>query len=182
MPAIAQDSNQENNNSDVKNQDQGNENHASDESTNVENGKPQNGANCTNGSHQEEGPGFVKRVISFPLVHDGIELVSSYVHDPNAGYINKVATTVENAANSLYKLSEPYQARLQGPISKVDELGCRSLDYIEAKFPIVKAPTNEVLDSLNQNVVTPVQNTAKNIKERFSSSGSANGNGTTTTS
>ncbi|ORY06947.1 hypothetical protein K493DRAFT_310355 [Basidiobolus meristosporus CBS 931.73] len=179
MPAISQDSSQENNNAAIKNQDQGNDQQLSDDSSNVDNGKPQNG---TNGSHKEEEPGFVKRVISIPLVHDGIELVSSYVHDPNAKYINKVATTVENAANSLYKLSEPYQARLQGPISKVDELGCRSLDFIEAKFPIVKAPTNEVLDSLNQNVVTPVQNTAKNIKERFSNSGSANGNGTATAS
>ncbi|KAK9763447.1 hypothetical protein K7432_009848 [Basidiobolus ranarum] len=170
MPA-SQDSNE------VKNQDQDN-GHPSEKNETVNNqDENEKGTNGANGAHKSGELGFIKRIFSIPLVHDGVELVSSYVHDTNAGYIKKVASTVENAANSLYKLSEPYQAHFQQPISKVDELGCRSLDYIEAKFPIVKAPTNEVLESLNQNVVTPIQNTAKNIKDRFYGSGSAKSNG-----
>lgn len=65
--------------------------------------------------------------------------------------------TLSTAENTVYKaidiskpITTPVVAHLEGPMKKVDDILCSSLDYVEAKVPALKLPPNEVL-SLMQN-------------------------------
>ncbi|KAJ1641593.1 hypothetical protein IWQ61_010780, partial [Dispira simplex] len=93
-------------------------------------------------------PNFVYRLYHLPIVHDTLHQLYSAASAPDRSYsrlTNPLCTYTGTLLNMAQGLSEPYLERFQGPVHRVDALGCRSLDLLETRFPILKQPVNEVL-------------------------------------
>ncbi|CAO3630004.1 unnamed protein product [Cunninghamella blakesleeana] len=99
---------------------------------------------------------FVSRVTSIPLVHDGVSTVSNLA---NKTYIGRFAINTANSTLSTvgkYTSQQPayvqsyYESYVQPHLEKADQLGCKSLDLLETRFPIVKEPTSKLVDVVRQ--------------------------------
>ncbi|KAF9568335.1 hypothetical protein BGW38_008834, partial [Lunasporangiospora selenospora] len=92
--------------------------------------------------------GFLSRVGSLPLIHDGVATFQTYAN--NNKYSKYALDTAGSAVGSVSKYTEGYQNLLQPHISKVDKLANRSLDLIETTFPIVTKPTAEIVTTVKK--------------------------------
>ncbi|KAK9729546.1 hypothetical protein K7432_000227 [Basidiobolus ranarum] len=127
-----------------------------------QNGNSENGA--TNGSTDELH--IVSRIYEIPVIQDGVNAVKSYVNDSNSRYVHFVADTANSAFTTAVKVIKPVQNYFQRQIQQVDALGCQSLDYLEGKFPLIKKPTNEVVETCRSTVepyVSKVAASAQNL-------------------
>lgn len=78
-------------------------------------------------------------------MHDGLEKAYRYVNDRALGrYALRQAETTWNMAASMTPSTA--QAYLQ----KADALGCRSLEILENRFPVVRQPTDQLVNSVKQ--------------------------------
>ncbi|KAJ1956104.1 hypothetical protein IWQ62_005380 [Dispira parvispora] len=94
-----------------------------------------------------QSPTFVHRLYQLPLVHDTLHQLYSAASAPDRSYsrlTNPLCIYTGALLSKAQGLSEPYLERFQGPIHQVDTLGCRSLDLLETRFPILKRPTEDV--------------------------------------
>lgn len=100
--------------------------------------------------HNQEQPksvNFVSRVSSIPIIQDITSRTS----------LGRFAISTANSTLSTVNKYQPkyvksyYEQYIQPHIEKADELGCRSLDLIQKKYPVVNQPTSEII----QNVTTP---------------------------
>ncbi|KAF9997699.1 hypothetical protein BGZ65_006718 [Modicella reniformis] len=112
-----------------------------------------------NGS--EKGPvapstGFIARVTSIPIIHDGVSTFHSIAKDNK--YSRYALDTAGTAVETVNKYTEGYQSRLQPHISKVDQYANKSLDLLETTFPIVTKPTAEIVTQVKK-PYTQIQST-----------------------
>ncbi|KAG0165072.1 hypothetical protein DFQ30_009003 [Apophysomyces sp. BC1015] len=138
---------------------------------------------------QQSKPRFVTRVSSIPIVQDGVSTVQAYA---NKSYLGRFALTTANSTLttvSKYTSSQPkyvqnyYESYVQPHLERADQLGCRSLDLIQNRFPVVAQPTSEIVSAvttpsyqiiddvkvrLDSNVRQPAQTAAKVANQRLS--------------
>ncbi|KAG2174793.1 hypothetical protein INT43_005855 [Umbelopsis isabellina] len=134
---------------------------------------------------------FVARVTSLPILKDSVSTVQTYANKTSIGRyaLSAAETTYESAKK--YSSQQPYvqsayQNYLAPQLEKVDALGCKSLDYIETKVPLVAKPTNEIVETITKpsyayidgvkvkidntvtTVTSPATNAAKDVNKRLS--------------
>ncbi|KAI8393359.1 uncharacterized protein BYT42DRAFT_506843 [Radiomyces spectabilis] len=115
---------------------------------------------------------FVSRISSLPVVQDSV----SYCHETSLG---KLATmTLQTVHRYTYPPPEYvqtyYKTYVQPQLEKADQLGCRSLDMIQTRFPEINQPTAELVDSIKrpsyqyiENLTTPAQRMAETANHRL---------------
>ncbi|KAK9729547.1 hypothetical protein K7432_000228 [Basidiobolus ranarum] len=113
----------------------------------------------------------VSRICGIPLVQDSINAVKSFVEGSESRYVHLVADTAGSAMHTVAGLIQPVQTRFHSQIEQADQLGCRSLDYIENKVPIIKRPTNELVQTCRttvepyiEGVTSSAQNLVQNVR------------------
>ncbi|ORY06573.1 hypothetical protein K493DRAFT_310516 [Basidiobolus meristosporus CBS 931.73] len=111
----------------------------------------------------------VNRICGIPMVQDSINAVKSFVENSESRYVHLVADTAGSAMHTVAGLMQPVQTRFHSQIEQADQLGCRSLDFIETKVPIIKKPTNEVVQSC-RSTVEPYIHTVEPYLEGVTSS------------
>ena len=95
---------------------------------------------------------FVTRVTSIPIVQDGVSTVHAIANKTVFGRFaistaNSTFTTVSKYTNAQPKyVQNYYESYIQPHVEKADALGCRSLDLIQNKFPVVNKPTSEIIE------------------------------------
>ncbi|KAH8554850.1 hypothetical protein BGW37DRAFT_481364 [Umbelopsis sp. PMI_123] len=134
---------------------------------------------------------FVTRVTSLPILKDSISTVHDYANKSSIGRyaISTAESTYESAKK--YSTQQPYvqsayQTYVQPQLEKADALGCKSLDYLETKVPLVTKPTNEIVDTIKKpsyayidgvkvkidttitNVTAPATSAAKGVNRHLS--------------
>lgn len=97
-------------------------------------------------------PDIFGRIASLPLVYDSVNTVSYYVK--SAPYSDYVIDKSLNTFSTVQKITQPYvepiHKHLQPHIQKADKYAVQALDNIEQKYPIVRQPTSEILDSVTK--------------------------------
>ncbi|KAI8364406.1 hypothetical protein BD560DRAFT_403050 [Blakeslea trispora] len=100
---------------------------------------------------KKTGGKFVSRVTSIPLVQDGVTTVQAIATKTSLG---RLALSTANSTLSTVSRYQPsyvqtcYQSYIQPHVEKADELGCRSLDMIQTRFPVVNQPTSELVKTV----------------------------------
>lgn len=98
---------------------------------------------------KSEGQSFaiVQRVGTIPVVASAFgSLTTFYQRSKESSALMKF--TLEKAETGVCvvaKTAAPVVTKLEKPIGKLDEYACSKLDAIEEKYPIIKAPAEEVL-------------------------------------
>ncbi|KAI8984613.1 hypothetical protein BDF20DRAFT_905423 [Mycotypha africana] len=87
---------------------------------------------------------FVSRVTSIPIVQDSVSTFQAMANKTKFGKfaistMNCTLYNVVNKTTSTYPTI--YEQYIQPHIERADELGCRSLDLLQNKFPVVNQPT-----------------------------------------
>ncbi|KAI8581393.1 hypothetical protein K450DRAFT_279169 [Umbelopsis ramanniana AG] len=134
---------------------------------------------------------FVTRMTSLPILKDSITTVHDYANKSSIGRyaLSTAESTYESAKK--YSSQQPYvqnayQTYVQPQLEKADALGCKSLDFLETKVPLVTKPTNEIVDTIKKpsyayidgvkvkidttitQVTAPATNAAKGVNRRLS--------------
>ncbi|KAL0137611.1 hypothetical protein V8B55DRAFT_1530213 [Mucor lusitanicus] len=111
----------------------------------------------TNGtiSHEKGGQDFVNRITSIPLVKDSVETAHTIANKTSLGRFalstaNSTFSTVAQYASNNQPLQSYYQAYVQPQIKKADAFGCRSLDTLQTKVPIINQPSAEIIHTLTE--------------------------------
>ncbi|KAI8068324.1 hypothetical protein BC940DRAFT_299702 [Gongronella butleri] len=104
---------------------------------------------------------FVSRVTSLPIVHDSVSTVTSLANKTSLGRYafakaNSTLTSVSNytASHQPAYIQSYYESYVQPHVERADQLGCRSLDLIQSRFPAVNEPAanwvpkSQVLDGV----------------------------------
>lgn len=95
--------------------------------------------------------GFVARVTSIPIVNDSVSTVQAYASR------SSLATYAFNKANSSLNTVSSYQPKyvqtyyqtyVQPHLEKADKLGCKSLDLLQDRFPVINQPTQQVIEAV----------------------------------
>src|SRR4051794_6967639 len=96
---------------------------------------------------------FINHLHSLPVVNDGV----SYFKDHPLG--QKSIAISNSAYDTLIKPFTPYIAKANGYaspyVSKADSLADSGLGKVEARFPIVKEPTDTIKGKISQTVSYP---------------------------
>ncbi|KAF7724962.1 hypothetical protein EC973_000543 [Apophysomyces ossiformis] len=133
-------------------------------------------------------PRFVTRVSSIPIVQDGVSTVQAYA---SKTYLGRFALTTANSTLttvSKYTSNQPkyvqnyYENYVQPHLERADQFGCRSLDLLQNRFPVVSQPTSEIVSAvttpsyqiidgvrvkLDTTVRQPAQSAAKAANQRL---------------
>ncbi|KAI7891165.1 uncharacterized protein EV154DRAFT_508864 [Mucor mucedo] len=120
----------------------------------------------------KSGNKFVSRVTSIPIVQDGVSTVQAIANKTSLGRFalltaNSTYFTVSKYTNSQPKYVQSYyESYIQPHVEKADALGCRSLDLIQNKFPVVNQSTSEIVRA----VTTPSYQIVDGVKVKIDSS------------
>ncbi|KAI9008866.1 hypothetical protein CLU79DRAFT_711329 [Phycomyces nitens] len=120
---------------------------------------------------QEPSTRFVTRVGAIPIVHDGVSTVHALANKTFLGRfaLNKASSTLDTV--SKYTSGQPpivqsyYETYVQPHLERADQLGCRSLDLIQKKFPVVVKPTADIAEA----VAGPSLRAMDGVKGKFDS-------------
>ncbi|KAI8335424.1 hypothetical protein BC941DRAFT_399108 [Chlamydoabsidia padenii] len=99
---------------------------------------------------------FVSRVTSIPIVNDSVSTVSNLANKTTLGRFAFATANSTYSTVSKYTSQQPayvqsyYQHYVQPHLEKADQLGCRSLDLIQTRFPVVNEPTEKLVDVVRQ--------------------------------
>lgn len=110
----------------------------------------------TNGiSHEKGGQDFVDRITSIPLVKESVTTAQSIASKTSIGRFalstaNSTFSTVAQYASNNQPLQSYYQAYVQPQIKKADAFGCRSLDTLQTKVPIINQSSADIIHSLTE--------------------------------
>ncbi|KAI9276743.1 hypothetical protein BDA99DRAFT_493999 [Phascolomyces articulosus] len=129
------------------------------------------------------GFGFVNRVTSYPIVKDGFSTVKAYAGKSKVATfaIDKANTTLTTVSSYQPKYVQSYyETYVQPHVQRADDLGCKSLDLIQTRFPVVnqptadivsavKAPPRDIINNVRQRVTTPTQAAARAANDRIGS-------------
>jgi len=114
-------------------------------------GKKPNGVSKQHASEHEQPSTSIDifgRIAAIPLVSDGVNYVKSA---PYTGYvIDKSINTISVVHKYAQPYVDPVHQRLQPHIQLADKYAIKALDNIEQKYPIVRQPTSEILDSVTK--------------------------------
>ncbi|CEP13269.1 hypothetical protein [Parasitella parasitica] len=109
-------------------------------------------ATATSTHEAEEKTGkFVSRVTSFPIVQEGVSTVHAIANKTSLGRFALSTANSTLLTVSKYTSSQPayvqsyYESYIQPHVEKVDAFGCRSLDLLQDKFPVVNQSTSEIV-------------------------------------
>ncbi|CAO3669915.1 unnamed protein product [Umbelopsis vinacea] len=97
---------------------------------------------------------FFTRLASFPVVRDSLTTMYQYVNENSLG--RYALTSTEDTLQKASVIIAPYVERFSDQLKTMDEIGYKSLDYVEQNYSIVNKPTAEILAPVRQ-----VQTTAK---------------------
>lgn len=108
-------------------------------------------------TNEKEDQYFVDRIASIPLVKDGVSTAQAMANKTSIGRFalstaNSTFSTVAQYAtiNQPKYLQTYYQTYLQPQIKRADAFGCRSLDTLQSKIPIINQPSSEIINTLTQ--------------------------------
>jgi len=101
---------------------------------------------------------FFNRLVSFPVVKDSLTTVYQYVNDNSLG--RYALTSTEGTLQTASVIIAPYVERFSDQLKTMDEMGSKSLDYVEQNYAIVNKPTSEIL----ANVTEPVRQVGTTAK------------------
>lgn len=131
---------------------------------------------------------FVSRVTSIPIVQDGVSTVQAIANKTSLGRFALLTANSTYFTVSKYTSSQPkyvqsyYESYIQPHVEKADALGCRSLDLIQNKFPVVNqtaseivravtAPSYQIVDGvkvkIDSSITQPANQVAKEANKRF---------------
>lgn len=100
---------------------------------------------------------------SIPIVSDSVATVNAYATRSSlATYaFNKAASTLNTVSSHQPKYVQSYyQTYLQPQLQMADKLGCKSLDILQERFPMINQPTQHLLDAVKappKQVITGVK-------------------------
>ncbi|KAG2204396.1 hypothetical protein INT46_006948 [Mucor plumbeus] len=128
----------------------------------------------TTATHEEEEKTekFVSRVTSFPIVQESVSTVHAIANKTSLGRFALLTANSTLSTVGKYTNSQPtyvqsyYESYIQPHVEKADALGCRSLDLIQNKFPVVNQPTSEIIRA----VTAPSYQIVDGVKVRIDSS------------
>lgn len=112
---------------------------------------------------------FVSRVSSLPIVQDGFSTVHALAYKTSLGRLalstaeSTLSTVSKYTSNQPKYVQNYYENYIQPQIAKADALGCRSLDLIENKFPVVNQPTSDIVKA----VTTPSYEIVHDVKVKI---------------
>ncbi|KAG2173477.1 hypothetical protein INT44_007068 [Umbelopsis vinacea] len=100
---------------------------------------------------------FFSRLVSIPVVKDSLTTVYHYVNENSLGRyaLNSTEGTLQKAS----VIVAPYVERFSDQLKTMDEMGYKSLDYVE-QYTMVNKPTAELLANVTE-PVRQVRTTAK---------------------
>ncbi|GAA5816403.1 hypothetical protein MFLAVUS_009932 [Mucor flavus] len=120
----------------------------------------------------KSGNKFVSRVTSIPIVQDSVSTVQAIANKTSLGRFALSTANSTYFTVSKYTSSQPkyvqsyYESYIQPHVEKADALGCRSLDLIQNKFPVVNQSTSEIVRA----VTTPSYQIVDGVKVKIDSS------------
>lgn len=128
----------------------------------------------TTATHKEEEKNgkFVSRVTSFPIVQESVSTVHAIANKTSLGRFALLTANSTLSTVSKYTNSQPtyvqsyYESYIQPHVEKADALGCRSLDLIQNKFPVVNQSSSEIVRA----VTAPSYQIVDGVKVRIDSS------------
>ncbi|KAK4511595.1 uncharacterized protein ATC70_012811 [Mucor velutinosus] len=127
----------------------------------------------TTAREEEEKTGkFVSRVTSFPIVQESVSTVHAIANKTSLGRFALLTANSTLSTVSKYTNKQPtyvqsyYESYIQPHVEKADALGCRSLDLIQTKFPVVNQPTAEIVRA----VTAPSYQIVDGVKVRIDAS------------
>ncbi|KAI8982494.1 hypothetical protein BDB01DRAFT_792829 [Pilobolus umbonatus] len=108
---------------------------------------------------------FLTRVLSIPFIHDTTLKAHEYAtkYSVTRFVLSQTENTVKKAVTIASSYAAPYAEKYRPQLLKVDLLGCQSLDVIESTFPVVREPTDIVLN----NVKEAPKKVYEDVKEKF---------------
>ncbi|ORY98482.1 hypothetical protein BCR43DRAFT_487606 [Syncephalastrum racemosum] len=113
-----------------------------------------NGVAAGNGSAVDKkkfSSGFISRVSSYPIVTDGVTTVQAYANKSSIGRfaLSKANNTLERVGSyhQPKAVQSYYEQYVQPHLARADSLGCRSLDLIQERFPLVNQPTQDIVEA-----------------------------------
>ncbi|KAG1455506.1 hypothetical protein G6F56_007051 [Rhizopus delemar] len=108
-------------------------------STQTERPSEENGYTKTNGKHQDH---FIERVSSIPVIHDSVSKARQVANTTWVGRwtLSTIDYVSERPLKTCYYYLEPH----------LDFYGSRSLDYVQAKVPLIEQPTENVIQTLRE--------------------------------
>ncbi|GAN06136.1 hypothetical protein MAM1_0113c05613 [Mucor ambiguus] len=106
-------------------------------------------------SHEKGGQDFVDRITSIPLVKDSVTTAHTIANKTSLGRFalstaNSTFSTVAQYASNNQPLQSYYQTYVQPQIKKADAFGCRSLDTLQTKVPIINQPSADIINTLTE--------------------------------
>ncbi|KAI7896814.1 uncharacterized protein EV154DRAFT_175134 [Mucor mucedo] len=96
---------------------------------------------------------FVERVTSIPLIKDSVSKAQDIANKTALGRftLSQMNSTLNNLSDYASK-SEPmqnyYKQYVASHVQKADEFGCKSLDVIQTKIPIMNQPTSDIYQNV----------------------------------
>ncbi|KAL9555984.1 hypothetical protein MBANPS3_002098 [Mucor bainieri] len=141
---------------------------------------------ATHTREEEEKTGkFVSRVTSFPIVQESVSTVHAIANKTSLGRFALLTANSTLSTVSKYTNKQPtyvqtyYESYIQPHVEKADALGCRSLDLIQTKFPVVNQPTSEIVRAvtapsyqivrIDTSIKQPANQVAKEANKRIGS-------------
>ncbi|KAF7282872.1 lipid storage droplets surface-binding protein 1-like isoform X3 [Rhynchophorus ferrugineus] len=117
----------------------------------------------------------VNRITNFPIVESGImyaENIYSKIKNSNS-LVNWTLAQAENTFFSVVDTAAPAVVLIQGPLSQVDKIVCKTLDIVEEKIPSINLPPEMIYwntkqyakDTVNTKIVKPVLKRADSVKQ-----------------
>lgn len=122
-------------------------------------------------NEEESGTKFVSRVTSIPIVQESYSTVHAIANKTSLGRFALLTANSTLSTVSKYTSNQPkyvqnyYESYIQPHVEKADALGCRSLDLIQTKFPVVNQPTSEIVRA----VTAPSYQIVDGVKVRIDS-------------
>lgn len=135
-------------------------------------------------TEEEKADKFVSRVTSIPIVQDSVSTVHAIANKTSLGRFalstaNSTLFTVSKYTSSQPKYVQTYyESYIQPHVEKADALGCRSLDLIQNRFPVVNqstseivravtAPSYQIVDGVKVKITQPANQVAEEANKRF---------------
>ncbi|KAG1556689.1 hypothetical protein G6F49_006053 [Rhizopus delemar] len=116
----------------------------------------ENGYIKANGKHQDH---FIERVTSLPIVKDSVSKAQEVA---NKSFIGRwTLSTFQYVSEKQPEYIQGYYQQYLEP--HLDLYGGRSLDYVQAKVPLIDQPSVEVIDAIKQPVKAKVDNTLQTV-------------------
>lgn len=96
-----------------------------------------------------------QHILAYPVVNDGVSTFKSNPYGQKSLELGDSAYRTF-AAPVLPYLSRPYQY-VAPYVKKADDLGDKTLSKVDEKFPVVKKPTNEIINDAKSIVLFPLR-------------------------